>query len=302
MVLMTEQDEDDLNRTQGENRNTMFECEECRKWFSEMHLFIAHESISVGSAESLVDVVPPNTAESNISSGSSGASASSGTSDANSSADAGTCMTTTVWTRAATLLLIDEYKSRMRLLTTGKLRKKSAWVQISKVLCSHGHNMTPSQCEGKWKTLLRGPKNVNDHNNKSGNDSKSHPYANEFAFISNKPNFNPLYVACSDSSANKQSTETSDSDGEKPVKSSKISPIKGKRSSDGSEPKPKQRKSHASEVINVLSNFISNQQERYENESARKEQMHSERMEIFRGFLSAAKSRGIGAVHNNQSG
>lgn len=53
------------------------------------------------------------------------------------------------------------------------------------------------------------------------------------------------------------------------------------------EPKPKRKRSN--EVVEVLKNFMDIQQKRYDDECQRKEKMHSERMEIFGGFLELLK-------------
>ena len=111
------------------------------------------------------------------------------------------------WTRPATLLLIDEYKSRMDLLNSGKLRKKSMWDQISKVLSGKGHKMSGAQCEGRWKTLLRGLKNVHDHNKKSGRKPKHHPDDEELVFMAEKPNIAESFVDVFSGSGNSKASK-----------------------------------------------------------------------------------------------
>jgi hypothetical protein len=195
------------------------------------------------------------------------------------------------WTRPATLLLIEEYKVRMSLVNTGKLRKKSLWNQISKVLQEKGHNVSNYQCEGRWKTLLRGLKNTHDHNKKSGNNPKYHPYGKELAFMSEKPNISESYVVSSGSNpkpaaavaaSNPQNFSDNDSDSE----SSAISKSNNKEPKEN-EPKAKRRRSN--EVVEVLKNFMDTQQKRYDDDCRRKEQMHKERMEVFGGFLELLK-------------
>ena len=86
------------------------------------------------------------------------------------------------WTRNATLLLIEEYKRNIELVKGGRLRKKAMWVKISKVMADNGHCISASQCERRFKTLMRGYKNVADHNRKSGPNYKTHPYSKELDF------------------------------------------------------------------------------------------------------------------------
>lgn len=204
------------------------------------------------------------------------------------------------WTRPATLLLIEEYKNRMDLANSGKLRKKALWMQISNVLQAKGHSMSSSQCEGRWKTLMRGLKSVHDHNNKSGNNPRQYQYENELAFMAEKPNVSESYVVSSGSSKAKPAIASSscvtalpnsnmiendsDSDSENTPKcSTKLK----KDESPENEPKPKRKRPN--EVIDVLKNFMETQQKRYDDEAKRKEQMHKERMGIFVGFLEVLK-------------
>jgi len=69
--------------------------------------------------------------------------------------------------------------------------------------------MSPAQCDGRWKTLMRGLKNVYDHNNKSGNNPKQHPYDKELDFIAEKPNVSASYVVSSGSSSTPATASTS---------------------------------------------------------------------------------------------
>lgn len=171
------------------------------------------------------------------------------------------------WTCPATLLLIEEYKNRMDLANSGKLRKKALWMQISNVLQAKGHSMCSSQCDGRWKTLMRGLKSVHDHNNKSGNNPRQHQYENELAFMAEKPNVSESYVVSSGSSKAKPAIASSscvtglpnmienDSDSENTPKcSNKLK----KDEFPENEPKPKRKRPN--EVIDVLKNFMETQQ------------------------------------------
>lgn len=180
-------------------------------------------------------------------------------------------------------------------------------------MVENGHDMSPGQCEGRWKTLMRGLKLVHDHNSKSGNNAKQYPYENELAFMAVKPNISASYVvssACSSkpatsSSANQPSLlqdEESDSKDnllakESDTDSEKIAASENKtKKAQIDEPKPKRKRPN--EVVDVLKGFISTQQERFDAESNRREQMHKERMEIFKGFLSILQNK----VNDKMSG
>ena len=137
-----------------------------------------------------------------------------------------------LWTRPATLLLIAEYKTFLDKLEKGKIKKKLVWESISKTLTNKGHKHNPSQCESRFKTLQRGLKNVTDHNKKSGNDKKSHPYEAELAFLSMKPNFTPKYLKGSESSSISQSPSSDEQSTSKPHKRSAEVPLEDDPESD----------------------------------------------------------------------
>ena len=52
----------------------------------------------------------------------------------------------------------------------------------------HKYSYTSDQCEGRWKTLMRSLKKVTDHNARTGNDLKKHPYEAQLEFIIERPN------------------------------------------------------------------------------------------------------------------
>lgn len=71
------------------------------------------------------------------------------------------------------------------------------WVRVAKALQEKSNHITAAQCEGRWKTLVRGMKSVSDHNKKSSNYKKSNPYEEELGFLGDRPNINPVYVTSS---------------------------------------------------------------------------------------------------------
>ena len=94
---------------------------------------------------------------------------------------------------------------------------------------THKYNYSSEQCEGRWKTLLRSLKKVTDHNAKSGNDLKRHPYEEQLDFLIEQPNIKP-YTAGSTVDDNQQlddeetTNEGSDSDLDSSVSERSASP------------------------------------------------------------------------------
>jgi hypothetical protein len=76
----------------------------------------------------------------------------------------------------------------------GKSRRNICGAKIAEIMEQHGYCYTVEQCEGRWKTLVRGVKKVADYNFKSGNDLKTHPYEDELQFYSERPNIKPAYL------------------------------------------------------------------------------------------------------------
>ena len=66
---------------------------------------------------------------------------------------------------------------------TKNQKKEKTWQKIGEMMQIHKYNYTAEQCEGRWKTLVRGVKKVSDHNSKSGNNLKTHPYEEQLDFI-----------------------------------------------------------------------------------------------------------------------
>lgn len=71
-----------------------------------------------------------------------------------------------VWGKAATLLLIDECKKKSKIVDSGRMTKKTMWLEISKTLNDKGYLYNAEQVSGRWKTLNRAYKNVKDQNRK----------------------------------------------------------------------------------------------------------------------------------------
>lgn len=154
---------------------------------------------------------------------------------------------------------------------------------------THKYNYSNVQCEGRWKTLERSVKKVSDHNSKSGNDVKTHPYEEQLEFLIERPNIRPSYILGStidnenqDSGENEENQEYS-SEGESNRSVSPVPPA----------PTPAKRKrSNVSEVLDALKEHITIQKRRHEENMRRQDVMHQERMTIMKGFLDVFKDMG----------
>ena len=84
------------------------------------------------------------------------------------------------WTNPEVLQLLILYKANDEKFCDPKWKKKAVWEEISKQMKRHGYlQRSVSKCEVKFKTLKQKCVKTVDHNNKSGNDSKTCSYFNE---------------------------------------------------------------------------------------------------------------------------
>ena len=153
----------------------------------------------------------------------------------------------------------------------------------------HKYTYSGEQCEGRWKTLLRSLKKITDHNAKSGQDFKRHPYEEQLDFLIEQPNITPSYIVGSTVDGNLQSgveestNEDSDSD---------LDTSLSERSTSPAPPAPtpaKKKRSNVSEVLDVLKEHISVQNARQQENNQRQKEMHEERMAVMKGFLEVFK-------------
>ncbi|KAF6200121.1 hypothetical protein GE061_006422 [Apolygus lucorum] len=103
-----------------------------------------------------------------------------------------------LWSREKTVQLIQAYRAVSPKLGSFEIkRKKQMWEVIARLV----GNGTANQCENKWKVLIRGYKNIIDHNKKTGRDRwRNHEYAEYLdPIFANKKNINPEIVLTSSS-------------------------------------------------------------------------------------------------------
>ena len=151
----------------------------------------------------------------------------------------------------------------------------------------HKYNYSSEQCEGRWKTLVRGIKKVSDHNSKTGNSLKTHPFEKQLDFIVKQPNIRPSYVIEStndNSKAVEENGESSDSDSD-----SEFSEGDKSLSAPPAPTAAKRKRSNVSEVLDVLKEHIALQDKRHEENMKKQDEMHNERMTVMKGFLEVFK-------------
>ncbi|KAF5281932.1 hypothetical protein FQR65_LT14458 [Abscondita terminalis] len=133
------------------------------------------------------------------------------------------------WPHEAILFLMEEYRHRTSDFTTGKMSQKKVWACIAQKMCSSGYSVTGAQCLSKFSSLKRTYKSIKDHNNKSGNSTRTWPYFSLMDdLLHSLPFMKPLSTASStgesdgvqDDTSNDESEEKSPS--KKPRKMSSI--------------------------------------------------------------------------------
>ena len=151
----------------------------------------------------------------------------------------------------------------------------------------HKYNYSNEQCEGRGKTLVRGIKKVSDHNAKTGNSLKTHPFEKQLDFLVKQPNIRPSYVierTNNNSKAVEENDESSDGDSD-----SKLSEGNKSLSAPLAPTAAKRKRSNVSEVLDVLKEHIALQDKRHEENMKKQDEMHNERMTVMKGFLEVFK-------------
>ena len=128
----------------------------------------------------------------------------------------------------------------------------------------HKYNYSSKQCEGRWKTLVRGVKKVSDHNSKTGNSLKTHPFEKQLDFLVKQPNIRPLCVIEStndNSKAMEENNESSDCDSDS---HSEFSEGNKSLSEPPAPTAARRKRSNVSEVLVFFKEHIALQDKRHE--------------------------------------
>ncbi len=160
---------------------------------------------------------------------------------------------------------------------------------------------------------MRGLKNVNDNNNKSGNQRKTHPFEEELAFISRRPHIaipqvlssmttSTTSASTSSASTSSTSASTSSADITPSTSTSSASASTSPRSmaSEGKTTKRKATQSHDStprkiktpvnQVLEVMKEFMSSSENRHDKEMENVLEMHKQKMELLSTFIDTLKN------------
>lgn len=232
----------------GNGSKTMFQCETCSNFFTDMTTFRNHQCCTQRSENPLSTTEGTQSVPSQL-----------------------------VWNKAQTQFLINSYQGFQNKVSQGKLKKKSMWESISEELKEQGHNFTPDQVCGRWKTLVRAYKNVKAHNSKSGSSLKVFQFETELDEIfANDPIMEPVKILSSSTSSS--SPEIADS--EEPNES---------------RPPKKKPKSGSQQMVQLFQNFVSDQFQRDKEEAERVEKRHQERMALMTSLVDAIKHSSSGS-------
>lgn len=257
---------------------TLFTCEDCSAWFEDkksydQHICVGHPS----SSKSQLDQDEGNY-----------------TQQGNGIA----------WTRPPTLLLIDEYAKYIHKCESGLMRKKDMWNQIQLKLKNEGYTFSVDQIAGRWKSLMRGYKNIKDHNQKSGNDAKKHEYQDELDdLFRNDPVVLPVLTRTSGKRSAKEvdvpvpsptcsTSSTSTMDMDKDTCLNKDDSF-DEPANEAANKKCKRSTGSAKEMVTLMKTFMEDRKKKEEEEVQRKEQMHRERIAVMNNLIAAitGKSR-----------
>ena len=200
-------------------------------------------------------------------------------------------------------LLITTWSDHKHLFGAGKATKKDVFEKIAKqFIQTSGRMVTGSQCLGKWGKLLKKQKEIEDHNNKSGNDKKSWKFYEELSqCLANDATINPVYTMESTLQLNDQheinrSSQQNESDSdESPSESlakatctSESSDSSGKRSKAATKKrcrkKPKSRSS-ATEMLDFLQMYSEKRDKAEEGKLKLLKEMKDDKTAFFNRFF-----------------
>ncbi|KAL1492577.1 hypothetical protein ABEB36_010817 [Hypothenemus hampei] len=102
------------------------------------------------------------------------------------------------WSHNSTLMFLDLYKEHRKQVGTLEMKNiKQLFEKISKELkYKLKQNITPSNCQNRWKHLERMYKKYVDNNNKIGRGRKSFEYAEVMGeILGKKKNIHPVILS-----------------------------------------------------------------------------------------------------------
>lgn len=249
------------------DERTMFTCEDCGGWFTSLKDFQNKESHSCAASNN--DEPDP------------GSSGPKGNNTSSSSS--------VVWSKPATLLLIAEFSKLKERQEAGFMRKKVMWEIINKQLLAQGYRFTVDQVSGRWKSLMRGYRNVKDHNSKSGNSQKTFEYesALDDLFVAD-PAIQPEATLSLATPKRPVSENTSEHDS---TSSPSPPPVKKKIT----------KTSNSKEIVETFKSYLEEQKQRDKDEWERREKMHQEKINVMQSLVAAISGNTGSDRHSNDS-
>lgn len=165
------------------------------------------------------------------------------------------------WPHEAILLLIEEYRKSADNFCSGRISQKKIWQSIGDELVKHSYDVTGPQCQSKFGGLKRTYKSIKDHNNKSGNGTRTWPYFTLLdGLLGVKPYISPIATVSSTGKRDQPEEESSSSS------TSTSSPCRDH---------PKKKQNYLSPIDKVLSSIEENRKVA----EANREKRHREKMD-----------------------
>ncbi|XP_074028929.1 uncharacterized protein [Leptinotarsa decemlineata] len=107
-----------------------------------------------------------------------------------------------IWTRSFTLNLIEIFQENRKKVGTLEVKSlRRLWQLLAELMKSkYGVNVTPSQCENRWRVLERNYKKLIDNNNKTGRGRIHFEFEKEMEeILGHKKSVKPLMLLSSES-------------------------------------------------------------------------------------------------------
>ena len=201
------------------------------------------------------------------------------------------------WNDEATKLLIADMRAREEKSNSGKITKKKMFIEITEKMHKEGYTFTWEQVQGRWKTLVTALKKTKDHNNKSGNDRKTCAFEKELDIMfEGNPSIKPAASSSSCIFPVQEKRKELDGDCTEADENDEKNGNVKSNSENTCNKNKKQHKRNSSEMIDLMKDFITQQQvdkekQRQERQNIHndKKAMHEEKMNLFRDMLKQMK-------------